>query len=77
MKKFTKTTYNSISKIVHANKNVENRIKALQNKGFNIVNVSMGSGGVLQIKKQKSRILVQISSGHGKYNYAYAVALSF
>ena len=65
----------TITKVVNENKRVSDRIKKHKKLGYSVSEVSMGSGGVLQVKELKDETRVQISYGHGKYNYAYAVRL--
>lgn len=65
----------TITKVVNENKRVSDRIKKLRKFGYSVSECSMGSGGVLQVKELKDETRVQISYGHGRYNYAYAVRL--
>ena len=65
----------TITKVVNENKRVSDRIKKLQKLGYSVSEVSMGGGGVLQVKELKDETRVQISYGSGRYNYAYAVRL--
>ena len=70
-----KSDLKTITKVVNENKRVSDRIKKLRELGYTVSEVSMGSGGVLQVKELKDETRVQISYGHGKYNYACAVRL--
>ena len=65
-----------IENIVKTNRLVFNRTSKLQALGFEVQELPMGSGGVLQKKKMASgQIRVQIGYGHGKHNYAMTVIL--
>ena len=70
-----KSDLKTITKVVNENKRVADRIEKLQELGYSVAELAMGSGGVLQVKELKDETHVQISSGRGKYNYAYAVRL--
>ena len=52
---------------------VSDRVNELRKKGYVVVERSMGSGGVGQIKVLKNEIRIQIGYGHGKHNYAMCV----
>lgn len=70
-----KTDLKTITKVVNENKRVSDRIKKLRELGYSVSEVSMGSGGVLQVKELNLETRVQISYGWGYNNYAYAVRL--
>ena len=70
-----KTDLKTITKVVNENKRVSDRIKKLRELGYSVSEVPMGPGGVLQVKELNAETRVQISYGHAKYNYAYAVRL--
>ena len=70
-----KSDLKTITKVVNENKRVSDRIEKLQELGYSVAEFAMGSGGILQVKELKDETRVQISYGHGKYNYAYAVSL--
>ena len=69
-----KSDLKTITKIVNENKRVSDRIEKLQELGYSVAEFAMGTGGVLQVKELKDEIRVQISYGHGRSNYAYAVS---
>jgi len=68
--------FNQISEIVKSNRLISTRITLLESMGFNVAEVAMGSGGVLQIQQLKNETRIQIGFGHARHNYAYAVILS-
>ena len=68
--------FNQISEIVKSNRLISTRITLLESIGFNVAEVAMGSGGVLQIQQLKNETRIQIGFGHARNNYAYAVILS-
>ena len=68
--------FNQISKIVKNNRLISTRINLLESAGYNVAEVAMGSGGVLQIQQLKNETRIQIGFGHARHNYAYAVILS-
>ena len=74
--KTLKTEIQQIKKVVKTTRLVSDRINQLQDLGFNVHELPMGPGGVLQQKKMKDgSVRVQIGYGHGKYNYAMTVIL--
>lgn len=71
-----KTSNSQIETIVKSNRRVGDRVKALKNLGFNVQEMPMGSGGVLQEKIMRNgKKRIQIGYGHGRYNYALAVTI--
>lgn len=67
--------YKIVCKVIDNNRLISERIGKLENMGYRVFEFPMGSGGVKQIKELKNETRIQISHGHGKYNYAYAVQL--
>ena len=65
----------TITKVVNENKRVSDRIEKLQKLGYTVAEFAMGSGGVLQCKELIDETRVQISYGHGRSNYAFAVSI--
>lgn len=73
----TKSAIEQIDIIIKSNKSINDRIIAIEAKGFDVQKLAMGSGGVGHIKiMQNGTVRVQISHGVGKYNYAWVVVLS-
>ena len=65
-----------IEKVVKSNRLVSDRIKALEKLGFQVEELPMGPGGILQQKKMANGTTrIQIGYGHGRHNYAMAVTL--
>ena len=71
-----KTQINKIEKIVKGNRLVSERVSQLRALGFQVEELPMGPGGVLQQRKMANgKTRVQIGYGHGRHNYAMAVTL--
>lgn len=71
-----KTQINKIEKIVKGNRLVSKRVSQLRALGFQVEELPMGPGGVLQQRKMANGTTrVQIGYGHGRHNYAMAVTL--
>ena len=71
-----KEQYNEIKSVVENNRLVEDRVNKLTELGYDVQELPMGSGGVLQVKEIKDgTIRVQVGYGHGRYNYAMCVVL--
>lgn len=66
---------NEIFSVIASKRLVKNRIEILKKMGYHIEERRMGPGGVGQIKKICNETRVQISYGHGRYNYATVVIL--
>jgi hypothetical protein len=64
-----------ISRIVNSTRLVDDRQDKLIKAGYTIAERPMGSGGLLQFKKVKDEIRVQIGYGHSRNNYAMCVIL--
>jgi hypothetical protein len=64
-----------IEKIVKSNRLIDDRQDKLIKAGYQIAERSMGPGGVMNIKKVKNEVRVQIGYGHSKNNYAMCVIL--
>lgn len=70
-------TLKKIEKIISSNKSVKARIVEIEKLGYKVNVYPMGSGGVGQKKKMADGTTrVQVSYGWGRYNYAYAVAIT-
>ena len=67
--------YKRICNVIENTRLISERIEKLEEMGYLVFEFPMGSGGVGQIKEMTNEKRVQISYGHGKYNYAYAVQL--
>lgn len=71
-----KEQYNEIKNVVKSNRFVADRAGKLAELGYEVQELAMGAGGVLQIKEMRDgTIRVQIGYGHGRYNYAMCVVI--
>ena len=76
MKTFTEESVVEIKQIIAKHRSISARENELLEKGYNVMECAMGSGGVGQVKKIKNEVRVQIESGHGRCNYAKCVTFS-
>lgn len=67
--------YKIIVEVIEGNRLIADRIKALEEIGFNVINKAFGTGGVGMIRQRKDGIYLQISCGMTRHNYAYAVRI--
>ena len=66
----------TIETIVNTNHFVCDRVSKLRKLGFEVKQLPMGCGGVLQKKKMNNgELRIQIGYGHGRYNYAMTLKL--
>lgn len=65
-----------IESIVRNNRLVKDRVKALESIGFTVMELPMGSGGVLQQKQMHNgEFRIQVGYGRTRHNYAATVVL--
>ena len=69
------TDLKNIQKVVRDNRLVSDRVRKLREMGYTVKECPMGFGRVLQVREMKREKRIQISTGKGKYNYAYAVII--
>ena len=69
------TDLKNIQKVVSDNRLVSDRVRKLREMGYTVKKCPMGFGRVLQVREMKRETRIQISTGKGKYNYAYAVII--
>ena len=62
--------------VCEKHRKVEDRIEVLRKMGYEIENCPMGSGGVGNIRRMRTREWrIQIGYGKGRYNYADAIRI--
>ena len=67
--------YSTIMNIVNQKRFVKDRVSSLIDLGYDVRRITMGSGGVGQVRKKSFGFCIQISYGIGKYNFAYVVCI--
>ena len=65
-----------IKSVVVNNRLIKDRVSKLTELGYDVQELPMGSGGVLQVKEMANGdVRIQIGYGHGRSNYAMCVVL--
>jgi len=72
-----KEQFEEIKNVVKSSRLVDDKVNKLTELGYDVQELPMGSGGVLQVKEMRDgTIRVQIGYGHGRYNYAMCVVIN-